>query len=57
MRRAIWLPFGEVVNVRIYDEYNNMAIIEHDDGRNETVAASTIHLLVYPGYLKVAEDF
>jgi hypothetical protein len=56
MRRAIWLPFGEIVTVRSYDEYNNIAIIEHDDGRNETVAASTIHFLIYPGYMKTAED-
>jgi hypothetical protein len=56
MRRAIWLPAGEIVVVRSYDEYNNIAIIEHDDGRCETVAASKIHLLAYPAYLKVAAE-
>jgi hypothetical protein len=56
MRRAIWLPAGEIVVVRSYDEYNNIVIIEHGDGRYDTVAVSTIHFLEYPVYLKAAAD-
>jgi hypothetical protein len=52
MRYAIWLPAGEIVFVRYYDAGNNRAVIEHSDGRCETVAACKIRLLEYPAYLK-----
>jgi hypothetical protein len=52
MRRAIWLPAGEIVIVRRYDEHNETAVIEHD-GRWETVAAGEIHLLAHPDYSEV----
>jgi hypothetical protein len=52
MRYAIWLPAGEIVLVRHYDAANNRAVIEHSDGRCETVAACKIRLLEYPAYLK-----
>jgi hypothetical protein len=54
MRRAIWLTTGEIVLVKRYDLSNNIAIIECNDGRLDTVEASAIHFLVYPGYLKAA---
>ncbi|HKZ17921.1 MAG TPA: hypothetical protein VJ161_10720 [Geobacteraceae bacterium] len=54
MRRAIWLTTGEIVLVKRYDISNNIAIIECNDGRLDTVEASAIHFLVYPGYLKAA---
>ncbi len=50
MRRAIWLPAGEIVLVKYYDPSNNRAIIEHEDGRNDRVSASSIVLLTYPVY-------
>jgi hypothetical protein len=50
MRHAIWLPAGEIVAVRHFDSGNNRVLIEHHDGRCETVDASTIHLLNYPVY-------
>lgn len=52
MRYAIWLPAGEIVSVRFYDAGNNMAIIEHNDGRWEAVPAGKVRLLEYPGYVK-----
>jgi hypothetical protein len=54
MRRAICLTTGEIVSVKRYDAYNNIAIIERNDGSLDTVEASAIHFLVYPGYLKAA---
>ena len=54
MRCAIWLPAGKIVFVRIYDACNNVVIIEHDDGKLDRVAVSTIHLLVSPEDLKTA---
>ncbi len=48
MKHAIWLPAGEIVAVRHFDFLYGRVLIEHQDGRCETVAASTIHLLNYP---------
>ncbi len=50
MRRAIWLPAGEIVLVKYYDPSNNRAIIEHEDGRYDRVSATSIVLLTYPAY-------
>ena len=52
MRYAIWLPGGEIVSVRFYDAGSGMAIIEHNDGRWETVSAGKIRLLEYPDNAK-----
>jgi hypothetical protein len=50
MRHAILLPEGVIVSVRHFDSQNNRVLIEHQDGRCETVAASTIHFLNIPAY-------
>ncbi len=52
MRFAIWLPAGEIVTVRHYDADNNRAIIEHHDGRCETVVAGSVRLLEDPAFAK-----
>jgi hypothetical protein len=54
MRYAIWLPAGEIVAVKHFDSLNNRVFIEHQDGRCETVAASSIHLLIYQVYSETA---
>ena len=54
VRCAIWLPVGKIVFVRIYDACNNVAIIEHDDGKIDRVAATKIHLLGSPEDLMAA---
>jgi hypothetical protein len=54
MRCAIWLPAGKIVFVRSYDASNNVAIIEHDNGKLDRVAATAIHLLESPVDLEAA---
>ncbi len=54
MKHAIWLPAGEIVSVRHFDLGNRRVLIEHQDGRCETVDASTIHLLNHPAYPETA---
>ena len=54
MRRAICLTTGEIVSVKRYDVYNNIAVIERNDGSLDKVEASAIHFLVNPEYVKAA---